>query len=132
MLLLPSTQRISHKSRPKRGHAVPKARFFRLTSSACCFAIGFSDTAPTLFPRAQILQSQSEYYPLRTGSDQIRRSIWPNKRQCRCPSASKKQEYLACLIKRPPVFTSHCRKLISDQSSILFGRTTRRHRLPRL
>jgi len=32
----------------------------------------------------------------------------------------------------PPVFTSRCCKLVGDQASILFGSTSRRHRLPRL
>jgi len=35
--------------------------------------------------------------------------------------------YSACLIKHPPVFTSLCCKLVSDQLSILFGSTNRRH-----
>jgi len=39
--------------------------FARLTSPACCRGIDFSDTAPTLLTRAQILQPQSVCYPTR-------------------------------------------------------------------
>src|ERR1017187_3901884 len=38
----------------------------------------------------------------------------------------------ACLIRRPPVFTSLCSKLVSNQFSIFFGNTNRRDRFPAL
>jgi hypothetical protein len=71
--------------------------FARLTRPARCRVIDFSDTAPTLLPRSQILQPQSECYPLGTGGAQIRFSMWPNKRWCRCPAASSSQQWRACL-----------------------------------
>jgi glycosyltransferase involved in cell wall biosynthesis len=73
---------------PARSEGVPTARFCRLTDLACCRAFDFSDTAPALLPQPQILQPQSECYPADTGSAQIRRSVWPNKRRYGCTSAS--------------------------------------------
>jgi hypothetical protein len=46
-------------------------------------------TVPPSVP--QTLQPQSVCYPFGTGSAQIRRSIWPNMRRCRCPSANINQ-----------------------------------------
>jgi hypothetical protein len=39
----------------------------------------------------------------------------PNSRRVRWLSANKSQWYRACLISRPPVFTSPCRNLVKDQ-----------------
>ena len=67
----------------------------------------FSDTAPHLcpffagFPRSAVAR-----YPPGTGSAQILRSISPNSRRVRCPSASKSQYYRACFTSRPPVYRS--------------------------
>jgi hypothetical protein len=47
---------------------LPRARFCHRTGLACCYVINCSDTDPTLLPWPQILQPQSEYYPLSTGS----------------------------------------------------------------
>src|ERR1019366_7822238 len=91
-LLLPSTQRIRHQSRPQRDRGVPTTRFCRLTGLACCRVTDFSDTNPTLLPWPQILQPQSVCYPLGTGRAQIRRSISPKRRRCSCLSANNSQE----------------------------------------
>jgi hypothetical protein len=65
--------------------------FARMTSPACRRVIDFSDTRPTLLRGHQALQPQSVCYLFGTGSAQIRRSIWPNKRRYRCPSANNNQ-----------------------------------------
>ena len=49
---------------PARSAVFRRLVFARLTGLACCRVIDFSDTAPTLLPRLQILQPQSECYPL--------------------------------------------------------------------
>src|ERR1019366_8605587 len=79
--------------------------FARLTPPACCCVTDFSDTAPTFLLRLQILQPQSECYPLGTGSAQIRCSIWPCPRnpqdmsrelwRKQVPIKSEKQQYAA-------------------------------------
>jgi len=46
------------------------------------------------------------------------------------PAAASSSE--PCFTNRPPVFTSRCCKLVSDQFSIRWGNASRRHRLPRL
>jgi hypothetical protein len=77
------------------------ARFCQSDEPACCRRFDFSDTAPILFPRPQIFQLQSEYYPLGTGSVQIRRSIWPNSRRCRCPFGQQQPVVLGVLDQSP-------------------------------
>ena len=68
------------------------ASFACLTSPACRHVSDFSDTSPSPLPSvSQTLQPQSVCYPFGTGSAQIRRSIWPNKRRCICPSANINQ-----------------------------------------
>ena len=56
-------------------------------------------------------------YPAGTGSRAIRPSIAANRRRFRCPSTRRSQQYRACFTSRPPVFTSRCCKLVSDQCS---------------
>ena len=62
-----------------------------LTTPTGCRVINFSDAAPTLLSRPEILQSQSVCYPAGTASTQIRRSIWLNTPLCGCPSANNRQ-----------------------------------------
>jgi hypothetical protein len=61
-------------------------------------------------------------------SASIRRTIPANRRFVRWLSADISQQYRACLTSLPPVFTSRCYKLVSDQFSIFFGRTKSRAR----
>jgi hypothetical protein len=54
--------------------------------------------------------------------------MFPNSRRLSGLSASNNQQYRACLFSLPPVFTSRCCKLVSDQFSIFLGRTKSRAR----
>ena len=55
------------------------------------------------------------------GSASIRPTIAPNSRRVRWLSVNSSQYYRAWFTSRPPVFTKHCCKLVSDQFPILFG-----------
>ena len=82
---------MSPERAPSRLLGADGSFFARLMRPGCCRVIDFSDAAPTFLLRLQILQLQSEFYPLGTGRAEIRPSIWPNSRRCRCPSASSNQ-----------------------------------------
>ena len=66
----PRQQRICHQGAQTRSAVVRPAGFRRLTNPACCCAIIFSDTAPTILPQPQNLQPQSTMLAAR---DQQRR-----------------------------------------------------------
>jgi len=67
-LLLPSTQRICRQSRHWRGHAVPTARSCPSDELRLLLCNRFLSHCSNPPPSAQILQPQSECYPLGTGS----------------------------------------------------------------
>ena len=90
-LPLPSTQRICHHSMPQQDRRIPSARFCHLTSPACYSRNRFLRRCSDLPPPAPDFATAIRALPGRTGSAQPRRSIWPNGRLCRCPSASNNQ-----------------------------------------
>jgi hypothetical protein len=63
-LLLPSPQ-LNLSAQPDRGF---RGHVFAILRVSPCYVIDRSNTDPTLLPWPQILQPQSEYYPLSTGS----------------------------------------------------------------
>jgi hypothetical protein len=90
MLLLPCTQRICHQSgSPGRSRGSDDSFLPVLRVSPLAVEESISQTLlRALFPRRQILQPKSRCHPLATGRAQIRPSICPSSRPCRCPSAS--------------------------------------------
>src|ERR1700693_2122689 len=68
----PGRTEFATRADPSEVSGVPTARLCRLTSPACRHANDFSDTAPPLLLQLQILQPQSECYPLGTGRAEIR------------------------------------------------------------
>ncbi len=119
---------------------------FHLSGESQSPKLPFSHPCPqTLFPSAaslvdEICSSLRLAYPAGKGSEAIRPTMLPNSRRVRWLSANSSQQLRACLIKRPPVFTSRCAatagnslkeaarccKLVSDHWSIPFGSTNRR------
>jgi hypothetical protein len=69
--------------------------------------------------------------PVGTGNAQIRCNIVPNRRRVSNFLPVTASSTVACFT-RHPVLTRRCCRLVSDQASILFGSTRRRHRLPKL
>lgn len=59
------TTNLPPEQAPARSAGFRRLVFARLTSPACRHSNDFSDTAPTLLPRPQILQPQSVCYPLK-------------------------------------------------------------------
>ncbi len=137
--------------RPNRRRLIPQAAFF---PSGAVFGPGKRGGHPAhkvknleilhfqCIPQTPLLPSRpghpdfavpiASVYPVATARAPIRRTMLPNSRLVRWLSASISQYYRACFTSLPPVFTNRCCKLVSDQFSIFFGSTSRRHRFPRL
>jgi hypothetical protein len=101
----------------------------RNPGNAVC-PIDSADTSPSPHLVIKICCAPRAAYPAGTGSVTIPLSMPPNSRRVRWLSAGQQAVVPACRIRRPPVFTSRCRKLVSDQVAIRVGSTSRRHRLP--